>query len=55
VLTLSQEHLRATLQVDLGYARWFDGLALFPGAFSDFGDVVLDHVLDHASVSVESE
>jgi hypothetical protein len=52
VVTLSEDNLLVTLQVDLSFQRWFDGLALFPGSFSSLGDIVLSQALDHAAVVV---
>jgi hypothetical protein len=55
VLSLSDANLHSTLRLELAYKHLFDGLALFPGAFSSVGDIVLDQALQHASVVVETE
>lgn len=54
VLTLSEDNLRGTIRLNLGYTQWFDGLALFPGAFGTFGDVVLAQALERATANVEN-
>jgi hypothetical protein len=50
---LSEDRLQVKLRVELAYQRLFDGLPLFPGAFSGFGEVVLSQALTHAAVIVE--
>ena len=49
-VTLSADNLHIRLRVEIAYQQLFDGLTLYPGAFSTFGDVVLGQALTHARV-----
>ena len=48
-ISLSEDNLNVSLRIELAYQHLFDGLALFPGSFSTFGDIVLSQLLDHAT------
>lgn len=50
LITLSADNLHVRLRVEFAYKQLFDGLTLYPGAFSTFGDVVLGQALTHARV-----
>lgn len=52
-VNLSADNLSVRLRIELAYQHMFDGLSLFPGAFSAFGDVVVSHALTHATAIVE--
>jgi hypothetical protein len=49
---LSEDNLQVRLRIEIAYQHMLDGLALYPGAFSTFGDVVLAAVLTHATAVV---
>jgi hypothetical protein len=52
VLALSEDNLEVNLRIEISYQQLFDGLALFPGAFSTFGDVLLRQALTHATAVI---
>ena len=49
-VVLSSDLMHVRLRVEVAYQELFDGLALFPGAFSTFGDVVVSRALMHMQV-----
>jgi hypothetical protein len=51
-IVLSEDNLHIKLRIDFAYQHMLDGLTLFPGAFSTFGDVVLAQALTHATAAV---
>jgi hypothetical protein len=52
-ITLSADNLHARLRVEIAYQQLFNGLTLYPGSFSTFGDIVLGQALTHARVVVQ--
>lgn len=49
-IELSADNLNVKLSVEIAFQHMFDGLTLYPGAFSTFGDVVLSQLLTHTRV-----
>jgi hypothetical protein len=52
-IELSADTLNVRLRVEIAYQQLFDGLTLYPGSFSTFGDVVLGQALTHVRVVVQ--